>query len=1207
MHPKSMNLAKLTACGLWICYAALAAPCGAEETPDNEASAAVDYAQVAEIFTMYCTACHNGDDAESGLVLESYEQLLQGGERGVAIVAGKSADSRLLLVLEGKAEPLMPPEGNDPPSADEIALLKAWVDAGAKGPEGKVPDPTELVVPKIEPRGTPRQALNAAAFSPDGKLLALAGYREVRLLNAANRATVRTLSDHAGNVNGVSFSADGKWLIAAAGEPGLFGEVSIWNVADGQLVRTIRGHRDALFDAALSPDGTVLATAGYDSAIELWDPHTGESLRTLRGHNGAVYDLDFRSDGRVLASVSADRTVKLWDVADGRRLDTLAESLKELYAVALNHDGTRVAAGGVDNRVRVWKIGPDAAAGTNRLLYARFAHEGAIIALGYSADGGSLVSTAEDRTVKVWDAEAMTARFALEAQSDWPTALAVAPDSAAFVVGRLDGTYELHATADGLVVPPPAPTLARLAPRGVQRGASTRVQLIGENLLNVREIRAGDNRLSVQVLDEGQHDAGHAWAEVTPAADLTPGAYQLTVHTAGGDSGELVVYVDHLPQWTEQQFDTAASPKSTPYGVWGDLETAGDVDRYEFDAAAGETIVMDVSAARIGSKANIVLTLHDPQGRVVAGSNDFDGQADPLVAYTATSAGRYRVHVRDLLAAGSEDHFYQLTVGALAYVTGCYPLSVPPDSETPVQLVGYNIPPSVTVEVKSGKRGEVDVPVDAERFRSRRALKVVVGELPEVLEIEPNNLSDVAQSVPVPVTVGGRIYASGDSETATAGDADFFRFESTAGAQWIIESDAARRGSPLDTKIEVLHEDGRPVTRMLLEAVRDSNIEFRGTDSNGSGFRVKNWEEMELNEYLYVGGEVCRLFRMPQGPDSDMIFYTSSGKRRSYFDTSSTSHALYDPCYIVRPHPVGTQLVPNGLPVFELHYANDDDGRRRLGSDSRLFFTAPADGAYLVRVSDVRGAAGERFAYRLSIREPRPDFRVSLNANNPAIPAGSGQRFTVNVQRIDGFEDEVQVDITGLPPGFSVSSPIVIQAGHDAAQGVINAAADAPRPTADNESFTQVTATAMIDGQTVQKEVKNLGKISLAEKPQLLVYLEPDAQPAETGGRPFELSIAPGASVTARLRVERNGFDGRIQFDLDNLPHGVIVDNIGLNGVLIREGETTRQIVLTAADWVPPTTRPLHAVAQTAGNQASLPALLHVRPPGELASADAKE
>jgi hypothetical protein len=82
------------------------------------------------------------------------------------------------------------------------------------------------------------------------------------------------------------------------------------------------------------------------------------------------------------------------------------------------------------------------------------------------------------------------------------------------------------------------------------------------------------------------------------------------------------------------------------------------------------------------------------------------------------------------------------------------------------------------------------------------------------------------------------------------------------------------------------------------------------------------------------------------------------------------------------PYPIGTELPNNGLPVFTLYYENDDDSQRKLGKDSRLTFVAPADGAYFVRVTDVRGFSGEDFKYELIIRRPMPDF-IQLASFSP--------------------------------------------------------------------------------------------------------------------------------------------------------------------------------------------------------------------------------
>jgi hypothetical protein len=219
--------------------------------------------------------------------------------------------------------------------------------------------------------------------------------------------------------------------------------------------------------------------------------------------------------------------------------------------------------------------------------------------------------------------------------------------------------------------------------------------------------------------------------------------------------------------------------------------------------------------------------------------------------------------------------------------------------------------------------------------------------------------------------VDGRILGAG-------GDVDLFRFSARAGETWVIETEAARLGSPVDTKVEVLDPSGEPIPRLLLQAIRDSITTFRPSDSEQVGFRVTNWEEMHLDQYLYMHGEVNRIFRQPQGPDSDTLFYSLEGKRRGHFDTTPFAHPLDELIYVVEPRHLGAELEENGLPVFTLPYENDDDSYRKQGSDSRLTFTAPADGDYLVRVTDVRGFQGDRYAYRLILRRPQPDFNVSL-------------------------------------------------------------------------------------------------------------------------------------------------------------------------------------------------------------------------------------
>jgi len=1211
------------------------------------AFAATNFTAVAAIFDKHCLDCHGAEDPEGKLVLESFDTLMKGGESGKVIVPGKSAESLLTKLIEGTLEKegkkkIMPPGKRKKLTAEEIAAIKDWIDSGALPGADTVPK--ELVIPKIIPKVTPRKPVTAIASAPTQKLIAIARDDAVELQSFESRTTLRTFKGHRGVVNAIVFSTDGKHLFAAAGIAGLFGEVRQWNAADGALVRSFEGHKDALYALALSPDGKLLATGSYDQKIKLWNIETGAETKTLSGHNGAVFALAFRPDGKILASASADRTVKLWDVASGERRDTLGQSLKELYTVVFSPDGKRLVAGGVDNRIRVWEISEKAAETTNPLLYARFAHEGAILKLVYSNDGKSLLSSASDRTVKLWDAADVKEKLLIDKQPDWPPALAFASDNA-IAVGRLDGSTEFYDTTSGKVLPLPKPELALAEPRGLQRGITTKIKLVGSNLLGLTQLKLHNPKLKGEIVHDTNSSMASAWVNVTPADDLAPGPYELSVASKGGESSKLKLYVDDLPQLSEGHIkEPSVLVTNLPMSYWGAIDPVGDVDEVQFDAAANQTLVFDLNAKSLGSKVNAVLTLTDLQGKVLASNNDFDG-SDPFLAYTFPAAGRYSIRVNDLILTASKDHFYRLSIGAMPYVTGCYPLSVPANTETEVELVGYNLPSAHKVKVKAGKSGEIEAPIDRDHFRARKSFKLMVGDGPELVEKEPNDLPTQATSIPAPSAVNGRL-----SSTNQMPDSDLFRFEAKAGQTWVIETTAAGRGSPADTKIEVLHPDGKPVERLQLQAVRNSAVTFRGIDSTSSDCRVENWEEMELNEYVYLQGEVAKIFRMPQGPDSGFLFYSSAGKRRAYFDTSATAHALDESCYIVDPHPPGATLVANGLPVFHLYYANDDDGERKIGSDSRLFFTAPKDGSYLVRVTDTRGYGGDRFTYRLAVREAKPDFNVSLSPANPTINSGSGQSFSVNADRVDGFDGEITVEFAGLPPGFSVSTPLVIQSGHSEAKGTLNAAVDAPKPGT-NAAHCKVTAIASVNGKMVTKDVNNFGDIKLGDKPKLFVSLEPsdlhlvttavtntksspsasaiasNASGSAVNGnvsgtnaaatmanssstaratntvsswstKLLELTIAPGQTIPAWLKIKRNGHDDLVTFTVENLPHGVIVDNIGLNGVLIPKGENEREVFLTAAKWVPETDRLCFAIENQAGKQTSLPVLLHVRKPG---------
>ena len=1190
--------------------------------------APVDFSgKIAPLFEEHCVDCHAADDPEGELSLETFGSLLKGGKNGKAITPGNAQDSLLVKFLEGRSgkegkNKFMPPGKKEHLKPEEIALIRQWIDAGAPAPtvEAKAAD-VLANLPKIAPATKRKQAIQALAYSPKSRLIAVGSYASVQLIDAATRQPKGAIDGIAGKVNALVFSLDGTLLFVAAGDAGIAGIGYQWRVSDPahpELARKFEGHKDALYAMALSPDGKTVATGSYDQKIKFWNVETGAEARTLSGHNGGIFGLSFRPDGKVLASASADRTIKLWDVASGKRLDTFSQPLKEQAVVAFAPDGKTVAAGGSDNRIRVWTVSDDAQEGTNPLLLTRFAHEGAVLNLAFSPDGKTIASTAADRTAKLWKASDLTEQNLLEPQPDWAPGLALLKN-AQLALGRLDGSLAFYNSETGApaaapatamkpaakpVVPaaPIAPTITRIDPGGVQIGTTTKLRITGKDLAGIKEVKFSAPGLSATVESIDQKGAS---AELTVVAGdkLQRAQIEFNVGSPEGASPNVKLLVDSLPQIVAAPSAQPTALSTLPINIWGTLSKTGQHDEFRFSAKKSQTIVFDLNAIRLGSKAKSPrLEILDAEHQMLAANNGLDSGADPFIAFTSPRDGDYTVRVLEITLEGSPEHVYRLTAGELPYVTGWWPLSVPANQESQVHLVGHNLKKD-TVSVKAGADGEITLPSDSDAYRSRVNMRVAVSSLPETIEQEPNDSVQQAQPLTIPASVNGRLLSAEGEKP----DADFYRFDADAGEQLVIETRAAMFGSPADTKIEVLDAKGEPVPRVVLQATKDSWLTLRSTDSTNPGIRLGQFTEMALNDYMYFNGEVVKIFRLARGPDADMVYFMRNGTRRNYFDTSASGHGLDEACYVVEPKPVGSKIVANGLPVFTLNYVNDDDGERQLGRDSRLFFTAPAKGRYLVRVSDTRGWSGERFAYRLIVRKPKPDFTASIVTRPFPIPAGSGVQFIVNADRSDGFEGSVRVDISGLPPGFYASTPIIVDANQLTNTGCLYALPDA-KPGAADFSKVKLTATGSVGDQRVTKDIPGFSSVTVAPPPKQALFMEPDlgGKPLGDGKRapksPYEISLAPGGRVSVWLRVDRHGNDGLLALDVEGLPHGVIVDSIGLNGVQIRAGETEREVFLSCESWVPEQERLCQVVAGSVrvsesvpGIQASFPVLLKVR------------
>jgi tetratricopeptide (TPR) repeat protein len=163
-------------------------------------------------------------------------------------------------------------------------------------------------------------------------------------------SSLLTLKGHTNAVWGVAFSPDGKRLASAACDQ----TVKVWDAQTGQEIRTLRGHTSDVTSVVFSPDGKRLASSCNDHTVKLWDAQTGQELRTLKGHTGAVTRVAFSPDGRRLASASEGHLVKVWDTATGEEALTLKGHTDSVQSVAFSPDGKRLASAGMDQTVMVW-------------------------------------------------------------------------------------------------------------------------------------------------------------------------------------------------------------------------------------------------------------------------------------------------------------------------------------------------------------------------------------------------------------------------------------------------------------------------------------------------------------------------------------------------------------------------------------------------------------------------------------------------------------------------------------------------------------------------------------------------------------------------------------------------------------------------------------------------------------------------------------
>ena len=383
--------------------AALALAVGAAPPPKKEEedpNAPVSYfKKIRPIFQANCQGCHQPAKAKGGYVMTDFAKLLEGGESvkdGEHAVIPKDAEHSLLVKQitpdKDKAEAEMPPK-KQPLPAPQRELIRRWVAEGAV--DDTPPNAKQRYDLDHPPTYQRPPVITSLDFSPDGSVLAVAGFHEVLLWKADGSELVARLIGLSERIQTVRFSPDGKKLAACGGRPAQMGEVQIWDVEKRRLLVSAPIGFDTVYGASWSPDGKIVSFGCPDNAVRAIDAATGAQVLQQTSHNDWVLDTVFTHKGDQLVSVGRDMSAKLTEVATQRFIDNISSitpgALRGgLQAVARHPQRDEFLVGGADGVPQAYRIvrKVQRRIGDNALLIRRWpAMDGRIYGVAFSPDG----------------------------------------------------------------------------------------------------------------------------------------------------------------------------------------------------------------------------------------------------------------------------------------------------------------------------------------------------------------------------------------------------------------------------------------------------------------------------------------------------------------------------------------------------------------------------------------------------------------------------------------------------------------------------------------------------------------------------------------------------------------------------------------------------------------------------------------------------
>jgi WD40 repeat protein len=225
---------------------------------------------------------------------------------------------------------------------------------------------------------------------------------------------------HSAKVHNLLFTPDGHRIISISEDK----TIRVWNAENGEMIKKFEsqigdGPEGMLYSSAISPDGKLLAVAGYpvssenENYIIIIDLEKGVQVSTAVGHTNVINSLSFSGNGNYLASGADDNSVRIWKVDHSKQLQTLLTipAPSKVSCVSFNPKSQELAVSHESKDILVFNlVGLDknAVAKPSPRLFKR--HKGSIDKILYSPDGQYLASSSFESELILWRADGNVAK-----------------------------------------------------------------------------------------------------------------------------------------------------------------------------------------------------------------------------------------------------------------------------------------------------------------------------------------------------------------------------------------------------------------------------------------------------------------------------------------------------------------------------------------------------------------------------------------------------------------------------------------------------------------------------------------------------------------------------------------------------------------------------------------------------------------------------